>query len=215
MHLLSEVKDFKLNKIEVLVIDEADRMFELGFMTQINEILNKLPKERQTLLFSATMPQKVAEFSRAGLKKNVKIIRLDTDMKISDKLRLSFFFIRNIENKIAALVYILTELFSHKKQNTIIFVPTRHHVDLIGEILNKLIPYLKYSLVYGSMDMKARENNLNDFRKKKTTVLIVTDVAARGIDIPLLNNVINFSFPASSKLFIHRIGRAARQVNNI
>jgi len=206
MHLLAEIPDFGLGRIEMLIIDEADRIFEMGFAVQLKEILDRLPEYRQTLLFSATMPAQLMEFARAGLE-DPDLIRLDTETKVSENLKLAFFTVRTKE-KMSALVHLLTEVIPEDDQ-TIIFAATRHHVDYIKELLEVGLG-LESSVAYGSMDMEARKANLARFRNKKTNVLIVTDIAARGIDIPLLNNVINFDFPCKPKLFVHRVGRAAR-----
>mmetsp|Transcript_11670 Transcript_11670/g.15133 ORF Transcript_11670/g.15133 Transcript_11670/m.15133 type:complete len:878 (+) Transcript_11670:19-2652(+) len=207
VHLLAEVKDFSLGRVEILIFDEADRLFEMGFALQLKEIISKCPDQRQTMLFSATMPKQLVEFTRAGLK-SPDLIRLDTETKISENLKLAFFSVRTAE-KLPALIHLVTEIIPSGDQ-TIIFVATRHHVEYIKEVL-LLCANMKCSVVYGSMDMEARTKNVANFRSRKTRILLVTDVAARGIDIPLLNNVINFDFPAKPKLFVHRVGRAARQ----
>ena len=206
-HLLEEVSDFKLGHIEVLVFDEADRLFEMGFAAQLHDIIRRCPESRQTLLFSATMPGQLVHFARAGLR-DPQTIRLDTDTKISENLRLAFFVVRQDE-KLTALVHLLSEVTKPDEQ-TIVFVSTRHHVEFVQILLAKALQ-LETSIAYGSMDMMARKENLARFRAGKTKVLVVTDVAARGLDIPLLNNVINVDCPPQSKLFVHRVGRAARQ----
>jgi ATP-dependent RNA helicase DDX54/DBP10 len=133
--------NLKLTSIEYMVFDEADRLFEMGFKEQLNEILNKLPETRQTLLFSATLPQSLVEFARAGLQ-NPTLIRLDTESKLSDKLKLAFFQTR-IEDKLPFLIYLLTNVIKAVKhprdekpetankrlEQTIIFVATKHHVE--------------------------------------------------------------------------------------
>eukprot|EP00516_Mucochytrium_quahogii_P000327 CAMPEP_0203745518 /NCGR_PEP_ID=MMETSP0098-20131031/1229_1 /ASSEMBLY_ACC=CAM_ASM_000208 /TAXON_ID=96639 /ORGANISM=" , Strain NY0313808BC1" /LENGTH=865 /DNA_ID=CAMNT_0050633317 /DNA_START=301 /DNA_END=2895 /DNA_ORIENTATION=- len=207
VHLLSEVRDFQLKRVEMLVIDEADRLFEMGFAGQLKEILDSIPEERQTLLFSATMPQQLMEFARAGLQ-DPELIRLDTETKVSENLNLAFFVVRTKE-KPAALLHLMTEIIPHDDL-TIVFTATRHHVDFVKDLLFYGAG-IRCSVAYGSMDMLARKTNLENFRRGKTRVLIVTDVAARGIDIPLLNNVVNYEFPGKPKLFVHRVGRAARQ----
>ena len=164
------------------------------------------PEERQTLLFSATMPKQIIQFSRAGLREP-QLLRLDNESKLSEELRIAFFLIRSNE-KLASLIYIVNTLIPDDQQ-TIIFTATKHHSELIHALFEKL--HLKSTMVYGSMDQDARTSNLKSFRAKHSNFLIVTDVAARGIDIPMLHNVINYHFPPSPKLFIHRCGRAARQ----
>lgn len=210
MHHLKEIPNFHLKSIQYLVFDEADRLFEMGFAEQLHEIVKECASERQTLLFSATLPKMIVQFSRAGLK-DPQLVRLDTDIKMSEELRLGFFLMRSNE-KLACLLYVIRNLLSKSStssQQTIIFTATKHHSELIHALLSKL----QYSctMIYGSMDQELRHQNLKAFRKGDLSFLIVTDVAARGIDVPLLNNVINFHFPASPKLFVHRCGRAARQ----
>lgn len=206
MHHLREISSFKLNHIQYLVFDEADRLFEMGFAEQLHEIIRECPKERQTLLFSATMPKMLAQFTRAGLR-DPQLIRLDTDCKLSEELRIGFFCLRSGE-KLSALLYLVRNIIP-SDQATIIFTATRHHSEMIHYLFNKI--GITSTIVYGSMDQDARSINLKSFRQGEIQYLIVTDIAARGIDVPLLNNVINFHFPASPKLFVHRCGRAARQ----
>jgi ATP-dependent RNA helicase DDX54/DBP10 len=213
--------NFKLNSIEYVVFDEADRLFEMGFKEQLNEILNKLPVDnRQTLLFSATLPGSLVEFARAGLQ-NPILIRLDTESKLSDKLRTAYFQCRN-DDKLAILIYLLTyvikavkkpekQSYDTKLEQTIIFVATKHHVEFLKDLLEALDYHVSYC--YSSLDQTARQINIGKFQMRKTSIMIVTDVAARGIDIPMLDNVINFNFPAKAKLFVHRVGRVARAGN--
>jgi ATP-dependent RNA helicase DDX54/DBP10 len=206
MHHLREISTFKLNHVELLVFDEADRLFEMGFAEQLNEIVRECPTERQTLLFSATMPKALVQFSRAGLR-DPQLIRLDTDSQLSEELRLGFFACRSNE-KLAAFLYLVRKIIP-EHQITIVFTATRHHSELLHALLQRI--GVTSTIVYGTMDQDARSIHLKEFRQGSIRYLIVTDLAARGIDVPLLNNVINFHFPPSPKLFIHRCGRAARQ----
>ena len=206
MHHLREVSTFKLKSVRYLVFDEADRLFEMGFAEQLNEIVRECPIERQTVLFSATLPKMIVQFSRAGLK-DPQLIRLDTDVKMSEELRIAFFCLRSNE-KLAALLYLVRHIIPSDQQ-TIVFTATRHHSELLHAMFEKI--GVTSTMIYGSMDQDARTSNLKSFRQGSVSFLIVTDLAARGIDVPLLNNVINFHFPPSPKLFVHRCGRAARQ----
>eukprot|EP01027_Heterolobosea_sp_BB2_P003864 GEZU01005819.1.p1 GENE.GEZU01005819.1~~GEZU01005819.1.p1 ORF type:complete len:808 (-),score=272.47 GEZU01005819.1:49-2472(-) len=204
VHIIA-MTGLSLKSVQYVVFDEADRLFEMGFAAQLQEIISKLPPQRQTVLFSATLPTLLVDFARAGLREP-ELIRLDAESKLSEHLQLAFFTIRK-ETKEAALLYILKELIGEEQQ-TIIFTATRHHVDFLHDLLAKFM--IDSSIIYGTMDQTARKINIGKFRARKTKVLIVTDVAARGIDIPLLDNVINYDFPAKPKLFVHRVGRAAR-----
>lgn len=205
MHHLSEVDDMSLRTVEYVVFDEADSLFGMGFAEQLHQILGQLSENRQTLLFSATMPSALAEFAKAGLR-DPQLVRLDVETKISPDLKLSFFTVRQ-EEKYAALLYLVREQIGPNEQ-TLIFVSTKHHVELLNSLFKE--EGIEPSVCYGDMDQDARKIHVAKFRSRKTMVLIVTDVAARGIDIPLLDNVINWDFPPKPKIFVHRVGRAAR-----
>lgn len=197
--------DLSLSRVEILVLDEADRLFELGFAEQLQKVLDATPVARQCLLFSATLPSQLLSFSRAGLR-NPVFVRLDVEVTLSESLDLWFLYCRK-EEKLAAAVSVLRRLHQDGK-STIMFVATRHHVEFFGELLQQV--GLTVAVVYGAMDQVARQEQVAKFRKKKAGILVTTDVAARGIDIPLLDHVLNYDFPPSAKLFVHRSGRTAR-----
>ncbi|KAL7806540.1 P-loop containing nucleoside triphosphate hydrolase protein [Trichoderma aethiopicum] len=235
LHLKVEM-GLDLSSIKYVVFDEADRLFEMGFATQLTEILHALPPSRQTLLFSATLPASLVEFARAGLQ-DPSLVRLDADTKVSPDLETAFFSIKGAEKE-GSLLHILhdvikvplgppaganeeTEKNSRKRKrqpdngagkptehSTIIFASTKHHVEYLYNLLKHA--GFATSHVYGSLDQTARRIQVDDFRMGKTNLLVVTDVAARGIDIPVLANVINYDFPPQPKVFIHRVGRTAR-----
>ncbi|XP_067665938.1 ATP-dependent RNA helicase DDX54-like isoform X2 [Haliotis asinina] len=204
LHVIVEM-DMKLKSVEYIVFDEADRLFEMGFQEQLHEIIHRLPESRQTLLFSATLPKLLVEFAKAGLT-DPTLIRLDVDSKLSENLKLSFLACRAVD-KLPLLIYLLQSVIKAKEQ-TVIFAATKHHVEYLNMVLSKAgIPS---SYIYSSLDQTYRKISVAKFQHKKVSVMIVTDLAARGIDIPMLDNVINFNFPAKSKLFVHRVGRVAR-----
>ncbi|KAF2226987.1 ATP-dependent RNA helicase dbp10 [Elsinoe ampelina] len=239
-HLKVEM-GLELSSVKYVVFDEADRLFEMGFAAQLTEIIHSLPPSRQTLLFSATLPKSLVEFARAGLQEP-KLVRLDSETKISPDLQSAFFMINSGEKE-GALVHILRDVIkmpsgptaaalknkaseqedSKKRKrgqdrpsaretptahSTIVFASTKHHVDYLAALLKKV--GFATSYVYGSLDQTARKMQVDDFRTGMTNILVVTDVAARGIDIPILANVINYDFPPQPKVFIHRVGRTAR-----
>jgi len=205
IHHMDEIDGFSLASVKIVVIDEADRMFELGFSDQIKRIFRSLHESKQCLLFSATMPAMVAEFASAGLK-DPQLVRLDSENRISEDLELRFFTVSSGE-KLGALLFLVKEVIS-PEESTIVFVSTKHHVELITKIFQD--SGLKARGIHGSMDQTARTINISAFRSGASNLLVVTDVAARGVDIPLINNVVNYDFPARPKLFVHRVGRAAR-----
>lgn len=204
MHVIQEM-NLKLQAVEYVVFDEADRLFEMGFAEQLQEIIRRLPDTRQTLLFSATLPKMIVEFARAGLTEPV-LIRLDVDTKLSDQLKLSFFHLR-LDDKPALLLHLLRNVVKPQEQ-TVVFVATKHHVEYLKELLT--VEGIECAYIYSALDQTARKINIGRFVHRKAMVLVVTDVAARGIDIPLLDNVINYNFPSKPKLFLHRVGRVAR-----
>ncbi|OCF37612.1 hypothetical protein I316_00739 [Kwoniella heveanensis BCC8398] len=213
LHLAVEMR-LDLRHLQVVVYDEADRLFEMGFDVQLREILSRLPPTRQNLLFSATLPSSVAEFAKAGLV-NPLLIRLDSEHKISPDLDLRFFSVKPIE-KDAALLVLLKDVIkvplssgdnSHSPQ-AIVFVSTKHHVDYINELLKTA--GFRSSHIYSSLDQVARHQQLHHFRNRLTDVLVVTDVAARGLDIPVMDHVVNYDFPSGPRVFVHRVGRTAR-----
>ncbi|XP_078664653.1 ATP-dependent RNA helicase DDX54-like [Branchiostoma floridae x Branchiostoma belcheri] len=204
LHVLVEMEQ-KLMTVEYVVFDEADRLFEMGFADQLQEIIGRLPEARQTLLFSATLPKLLVQFAQAGLN-DPTLIRLDVDTKISDQLRMSFLALRDAD-KPAALLHLLRSVVKPEEQ-TVVFLATKHHVEFVKELLT--CAGVACSAVYSSLDQTARKINIAKFSHKKTRVMLVTDIAARGIDIPMLDNVINYNFPCKPKLFVHRVGRVAR-----
>jgi len=237
LHLKVEM-GLNLFSVRYAVFDEADRLFEMGFAAQLTEILHALPVSRQTLLFSATLPSSLVEFARAGLQ-DPSLVRLDAETKVSPDLESAFFSVKGAEKE-GALLHILqdvikmpmgtpegvkedTEQESRKRKrgpdrlnakekptehSTIVFAATKHHVEYLTHLL-KLAGFA-VSYAYGSLDQTARKFQVEDFRRGKTNILVVTDVAARGIDIPVLANVINYDFPPQPKVFVHRVGRTAR-----
>ena len=211
LHVMVEM-ELKLSSINYLVFDEADRLFELGFSSQVQEILSRTASDRQTLLFSATLPSAVADFVSAGLH-NPKLVRLDVESKLSPQLTLRHLFC-SATDKSEILVHLIKnevrsiETDTGRKPACVVFVATRYHVDYIHQLLTRC--GVSSTFAYSSMDSTARKINLAKFKLHQADVLIVTDVAARGIDIPDLDVVINYHFPAKAKLFIHRVGRVAR-----
>ncbi|NP_001178477.1 ATP-dependent RNA helicase DDX54 [Rattus norvegicus] len=204
VHVAVEM-NLKLQSVEYVVFDEADRLFEMGFAEQLQEIIGRLPGGHQTVLFSATLPKLLVEFARAGLTEPV-LIRLDVDSKLNEQLKTSFFLVRE-DTKTAVLLYLLQNVVRPQDQN-VVFVATKHHAEYLTELLTG--QGVSCAHIYSALDQTARKINLAKFTHNKCSTLIVTDLAARGLDIPLLDNVINYSFPAKGKLFLHRVGRVAR-----
>ncbi|KAG6869119.1 hypothetical protein C0993_001684 [Termitomyces sp. T159_Od127] len=232
LHLAVEM-NLDLKSVQYVVFDEADRLFEMGFETALTEIIHRLPSTRQTLLFSATLPKTLVDFAKAGLVEP-KLVRLDVESKISTDLRMAFFSVKQAEKE-GCLLSLLRDVikvpfrsaqggteespekrkskFKHSEQSiaphqTLIFVATKHHVEFMSALLTSA--GYAVSHIYGSLDQSARTFQMDQFRRGITSILVVTDVAARGIDIPILENVINYDFPQGARVFVHRVGRTAR-----
>ncbi|KAL0278176.1 UNVERIFIED_CONTAM: hypothetical protein PYX00_000070 [Menopon gallinae] len=203
LHICLEM-NLKLSSVEYVVFDEADRLFELGLGEQLQEILYRLPESKQTLLFSATLPKLLVDFAKAGLSSPV-LLRLDVESKLPKTLELAFLSVRP-EEKTAALLCTLQALPQNKL--TMVFTATKHHVDYLHSILDEA--GISNTFLYSDLAPTARKINAAKFQNGNCSVMVVTDVAARGVDIPQLDYVINYHFPSKPKLFIHRVGRCAR-----
>ncbi|EUB61072.1 ATP-dependent RNA helicase DDX54 [Echinococcus granulosus] len=228
LHVIMEM-DLTLKSVDYVVFDEGDRLFELGFADQLRETLHRLPTKRQTLIFSATLPGSLLEFAQASLTEPA-LIRLDVDTKLSSQLKMAFITCLPFEKE--ALVIHLLQTIIPEKEKVVIFFSTKHHVDYMelvivassflaiasSEQVINLLPDKKVfkeigidcTVVHSGLDPVARNMAVSSFRHGRVRCLLVTDLAARGIDVPLLDNVINFHFPAQAKLFVHRVGRVAR-----
>lgn len=195
-----------LRKVDMIIIDEADKLIEQGFEEQILQIIKSCPSNKQIGLFSATIPERLINFMKLGIR-DYKLITLEEESKIPDTLKLHMIGCRSDEKDLA-LVSIIKECIDVNKESTLIFCPTKYHCEYLSEFLKC---YGISSLqIYGNMDQSVRDHNLMRFKKRECLIMLVTDLAARGIDIPMLENVINYNFPDRAKLFIHRIGRTAR-----
>uniref|UniRef100_A0A5K3ERP3 RNA helicase n=1 Tax=Mesocestoides corti TaxID=53468 RepID=A0A5K3ERP3_MESCO len=204
LHVIMEM-NLTLKSVEYVVFDEGDRLLELGFADQLTETLHRLPLKRQTLIFSATLPGALLEFARAGLSEPA-LIRLDVDTKLSNRLKLAFISCLPFEKE-ALLIYLLQNIIP-RKERVIIFLATKHHVDYLELLLKEF--HIDCTVVHSGLDPVARNMAVRNFRHGRVRCLLVTDLAARGIDLPLLDTAINFHFPAQAKLFVHRVGRVAR-----
>lgn len=202
---LENTKGFSLRQLKYLVMDEADRLLDLDFGPIMDKILKIIPREgRKTYLYSATMSSKVEALQRASLSNPVKVkVSLDKFQTVATLLQ-SYLFIPH-KHKDVYLIYLLNELAG---QTAIVFTRTVHEAQRIAFLLKSL----RYAAVpiHGQLSQKTRLQALNNFRARASTILVATDVAARGLDIPSVDAVLNFDLPEDSKTYIHRVGRTAR-----
>ena len=195
-----------LNDISFFVLDEADRMLDMGFIHDIKRILPKLPEKKQTLLFSATMPQAIATLSGTILKNPVRFEVTPTS-SVVDTVTQLLYYVEKTDKK-----DLLIELLSKdKKQSTLIFSRTKHGADKIARLLCKA--GIGSEAIHGNKSQTARQRALSNFKSNRTRVLIATDIAARGIDIDKLEMVINYDLPEVAETYVHRIGRTGRAGN--
>lgn len=186
-----------------VVLDEADEMLNMGFLDEIKDVFSHLPKERQTILFSATMPKPILELAKEILNKPVEIKMKDKTLTVEAIKQIAYEVLPS--QKIDLLVQLL-ELHSFK--STLIFCNTKKMVDDLSAILNKQ-GYMAMAL-HGDIKQEMRTSIMNRFKNKQIDILIATDVAARGIDVDSLDVVINFDLPQEIEYYVHRIGRTGR-----
>ena len=192
-----------LSTVEVVVLDEADTMLDMGFIEDIRAILTRTPKSRQTLLFSATMPKEIMELTKNFMVDPITIKTKNVDVSI-DKIDQELYYVDS-NNKLNLLL----DLISAKEEPTVlVFTRTKHTADKVSKALEDY--GVKTSTIHSGKRQQSRAKALNDFKHGKTRILVATDIAARGIDINDLNLVINYDLPEQAESYVHRIGRTAR-----
>lgn len=196
----------RLEAIRYFVLDEADRMLDMGFIHDIKKLLPKLPKDKQTLFFSATMPKTIASLSSSILKNPVRV-EVAPVSSVVDIIDQRIYFVEKQEKK-DLLVNLLKE---GQTQSVLVFSRTKHGADKIARILTKA--GIGSKAIHGNKSQNARQSALADFKSNKIRVLIATDIAARGIDIDQLELVINYDLPDVPETYVHRIGRTGRAGN--
>ncbi len=196
-------KTFSLSDLKIVVLDEADEMLDMGFIDDIETILKQTPPERQTLLFSATMPEVILTIAKKYMKKPEKI-RVNPGSMIVPKIKQVFYEVRN-EDKLKALARLLDV---EDPSLAIVFCHTKRDVDEVSQKLQ----HMGYNAdaLHGDYSQARREEVMGKFRKGQIEILVATDVAARGLDIQNVSHVINFSIPQNPENYIHRIGRTGR-----
>lgn len=199
-----------LKQIQTLILDEADKMMDMGFMPQIRNILEILPVKRQNLLFSATMPERVVILSEEFLEfpEKVEIAPQATTVETIEQL---YYKVPNFRTKVNLLQYLLLEEKDFNK--VIIFVKTKETANNIYKFISRKVEG-EVRVIHGNKDQNARINAMEAFKNEEIRILVATDVASRGIDVSLVSHVINFDIPVVYEDYVHRIGRTGRASNS-
>jgi ATP-dependent RNA helicase RhlE len=200
---LMDQRYVRLDQIKIFVLDEADRMLDMGFIHDVKKVIAKLPVKRQTLFFSATMPKEIQSLADSILTHPVKIAVTPVSSTV-EKVQQSVYFVDKGDKK----KLLLSILRDSSIASALVFARTKHGADRIAKDLTKLgVPALA---IHGNKSQNARQNALTTFKDGRLRVLVATDIAARGIDIDDLSHVINFELPNIPETYVHRIGRTGR-----
>jgi ATP-dependent RNA helicase RhlE len=204
LDLISQ-QHISLKHVKHFVLDEADRMLDMGFIHDIKRILPLLPKQKQTLFFSATMPQAIATLSKSILNHPVRV-EVTPESSVVDMIEQHLYFVEKPQKS-----QLLVDILQKRRRSVLVFSRTKHGADKIAKVLNR--QGIGCEAIHGNKTQGARQRALTNFKAGKTNVIIATDIAARGIDIANLEMVINYDLPDVAETYVHRIGRTGRAGN--
>ncbi len=193
----------KYDQLEVFILDEADRMLDMGFIHDLKKIMKVLPAKKQTMLFTATMPKTIVGLANSILK-NPKRVEVTPENSTVEKIDQKVFMVDKLD-KLRLLKNVLKD---KSIKSALVFTRTKHGADRIVKELKKV--GVESNAIHGNKSQNARERALKSFKEGETNVLIATDIAARGIDIDRVTHVINYNLPEDAESYVHRIGRTAR-----
>ncbi len=196
----------RLEKLQIFVLDEADRMLDMGFIHDVKKVIAKLPAKRQTLFFSATMPPEIQKLADVLLT-NPSKVEVTPPSSTVDKIEQSLYFVSK-PDKPEMLLHLLQD---KAIKTALVFTRTKHGADKVVKILQRF--NIRAAAIHGNKSQNARQGALTDFKNGTLRVLVATDIAARGIDIDELTHVINFDLPNVPETYVHRIGRTGRAGN--
>ncbi|MBK8086508.1 MAG: DEAD/DEAH box helicase [Chitinophagaceae bacterium] len=200
---LMQQRVISLEDIKYFVLDEADRMLDMGFVHDVKRIIAKLPAKRQTLFFSATMPNEIKQLADILLSNPVKV-EVTPPASTVDMIQQSVYYVEK-HNKQSLLIQLLKD---ETIETVLVFTQMKHAADKLTVQLNRA--GIRAEAIHGNKAQNARQRALENFKNRKTRVLVATDIAARGIDIDELTHVLNFELPNVAETYVHRIGRTGR-----
>lgn len=200
---LMQQRLISLNDIQYFVLDEADRMLDMGFVHDVKRVISKLPAKRQTLFFSATMPAEIKKLSDMLLTDPVKV-EVSPVSSTAELIEQAVYFTER-HNKLPLLIHLLQD---NSIETVLVFMQMKHACDKLAQSLNRA--GIRAEAIHGNKSQNARQTALANFKSRRTRVLVATDIAARGIDIDELAHVINYELPNVSETYVHRIGRTGR-----
>jgi len=192
-----------LKSLEIFVLDEADRMLDMGFIHDVKKIIKIIPEKRQTLFFSATMPKEITSLANSILT-NPSHVEVSPVSSTAETIQQELYYV-DTDQKKELLLHLLAE---QKISNALVFSRTKHGADKIVKILSR--EKINAAAIHGNKSQNARQNALNSFKERTLRVLVATDIAARGIDIDDLEYVFNYDLPNIPETYVHRIGRTGR-----
>ena len=200
---LVDQRIISLSDIEIFVLDEADRMLDMGFINDVRKIITKLPTKRQTLFFSATMPNEIARLASSILS-NPEKVEVTPVSTTAEKVEQAIYFVEK-NDKRSLLIHLLK---TPEISSALVFTRTKYGADKVARELNKA--NIRTDAIHGNKSQSARQNALTNFKNGRIRVLVATDIAARGIDVEDLSHVINYELPNVPETYVHRIGRTGR-----
>jgi ATP-dependent RNA helicase RhlE len=196
-------KFINLNTIEIFILDEADRMLDMGFINDVKKLLVKLPAKKQTLFFSATMPAEIQKLANTILVNPTKV-EVTPISTTAETVKQGIYYVEKSDKK-ALLIHLLQD---KSIATALVFTRTKHGADRVAKDLNKV--GIKAEAIHGDKSQNARQRALSNFKSRATRILVATDIAARGIDVDELTHVFNFEIPNEPETYVHRIGRTGR-----
>src|SRR5690606_17420938 len=192
-----------LSSIEVFVLDEADRMLDMGFINDVKKIIAKIPQKKQTLFFSATMPSEITGLANSILNNPTRVEVTPTSSTV-EKITQAVYPVEK-KDKPSLLIHLLKD---KKMSSVLVFTRTKHGADKLVKVLSRAS--ISSAAIHGNKSQNARQKALSFFKEGKIRVLVATDIAARGIDVDQLSYVVNFDLPNQAETYVHRIGRTGR-----